>query len=90
MAKVSAIVDFTAGLPPGSPVAINYDNISVNGKGSTKKTYLFLLKRKYFSLSTIKNKLAKLRRHASRVHFAKILFAINTLWVGHLSLHIHF
>ena len=39
--KVSAIVDFTAGLPPGSPVAINYDNISVNGKGSTKKTYLF-------------------------------------------------
>ena len=41
MVKVSAIVDFAAGLPPGSPVAINYDNISVNGKGSTKKTYLF-------------------------------------------------
>ena len=39
--KFSRIVDFTAGLPSGSLVAINYDNISVNGKGSTKKTYLF-------------------------------------------------
>ena len=39
--KVSGIVDFTAAFPEGSLVAINYDNISVNGKGSTKKTYLF-------------------------------------------------
>ena len=31
------------------------------------------------------NKLAKLRRHASRVHFEKITLWINTLWKNTLK-----
>ena len=34
-------------------------------------------------IESVPNKLAKLRRHASQVHFAKIHFVwINTLWIG--------
>ena len=42
------VCDFTPGVLPGSLVAINYDNISVNGKGSKRKTYLFFFNRPPF------------------------------------------